>query len=620
LRAASTFWAHQLKLPGNVPNWPTKIARIIQEESFEYEEVVPTFSQKFWRAVKLVRNSFTCPGLATIANMKIFLQLGGAVALLAFAAASHKRPKTTATLLTAAAALAFIPKQAAKSRKVVLSDSCVGRMGKFELADGKFTYNSVFHKCVGKELSLGFTFLNPAFINVGRSCSCNESVAIAERQCTKSVETKADRKALWDEARVELEKQFKFPVYDRSQTTGVLRDKFYSSYPEARRKVLQAAAAALDVGCEYNADSSIFVKREVIVGKTLQDFQPRAISSKSEMYLMRTGPCFKEWWNQVVETHFSSVYKSLESRFIYTGKMTGDEVGLLVTHMEQNGYYPTEMDCSRFDGHVEVEALEAELAIYEKVLPKTLVDDLRMQLNTKGRSATGAVKFRFAGKRASGVINTSAGNTIVAWMMMALFFKKNSITDFFILQIGDDNLTFTRKKLDEPAVISLFADLGHKLKVIARERDEYDLLEYCSGRFWRVGEQRVLQPKIGKLLSKTFISVKPIAETDLLPYCTAIVRGMFYYRDFPGMRPLIEAFGVDQIGFKERKDDNPHSIKLRIELVVDRSEIADQFNRVYGFTLDSFENELSSFNLLDMGVVHSSDIVDRVLRVDGCHP
>jgi len=622
LRANSTFWAHSLGITKNVVDWPDKLSLIIQEESFAYQEPRPTFQQMLARFTFNALSYFSPSQYSYTAISRVlrFGVLAGAVVLSAIAVNSYRKPRTATGILFAA--LLSYPYMRPKSvtRKAQLFDSCVGRLGDFSKSDGKFVYKLEMHKCTKKPLFLGFSFLDPRFINVGRGCSCNESVAVAERQCTKTIETTADRGVLWERASAALKKRFTFPKYDCSFTTQELREKFYAAYPEGRRKVLQAAAAALDVGNDYDADSKIFVKREVIAGKSLQDFQPRAISAKSDMYLMRTGPQYKEWWNQVVDTKFPTVLKSLESRFIYTGKMTGDEVGLLVTFMERNGYYPTEMDCSRFDGHVEVEALEAEFNLYDDVLPSHLVKDLRLQLKTKGKSMTGAVKFSFAGKRASGVINTSAGNTISAWMMMALYFENEGIDDFYVLQIGDDNLTFTKKRLNEQSLVSLFSDLGHKLKVIARDRTEYDHLEYCSGRFWRVGSQRVLQAKFGKMLAKTFISVKPIADQDLLPYCKAIVRGLFYYKDFPGMGPLIRGLGLEDSSFKSRDMDNPHAIQLRIAIDVDRSEMAEQFQNVYGICLDDFEEELSSFDFSVMGVIHSSPLVDAVMRADGCLP
>jgi len=100
------------------------------------------------------------------------------------------------------------------------------------------------------------------------------------------------------------------------------------------------------------------------------------------------------------------------------------------------------VDASRFDQHVSVDALEFEHKIYETyfvgkhkdALAKLLSKQLSNQLI--GRTQDGKLACRIDGKRMSGDVNTSLGNTLLMCAMM-LSLRDKLMIDFEFINDGD---------------------------------------------------------------------------------------------------------------------------------------------------------------------------------------
>lgn len=103
------------------------------------------------------------------------------------------------------------------------------------------------------------------------------------------------------------------------------------------------------------------------------------------------------------------------------------------------------VDASRFDQHVSVDALEFEHKIYKTyfvgkhkdALAKLLSKQLSNQL--VGRTQDGNLTCRIDGKRMSGDVNTSLGNTLLMCAMM-LSLRDKLMIDFEFINDGDDGV------------------------------------------------------------------------------------------------------------------------------------------------------------------------------------
>jgi hypothetical protein len=162
-------------------------------------------------------------------------------------------------------------------------------------------------------------------------------------------------------------------------------------------------------------------------------------------YLGETGPeyyAFQKSW-----CHNWAGDNWMDKRLVYTGGMDAVKIGAIITMWENMDYEFTEGDASRFDGHTELEAMEAEIESYEREgLPARSLRWLKTQLLEKmGKTATG-VKYTYTGKFDSGLINTSGGNTRRMFMMLAGFFDSIGLTDYRIMALGDDNIIATKGK------------------------------------------------------------------------------------------------------------------------------------------------------------------------------
>jgi len=159
---------------------------------------------------------------------------------------------------------------------------------------------------------------------------------------------------------------------------------------------------------------------------------------------------------------------------------------------------------------------------------------------------------------------------------------------------------------------------GHILEATYRTPDEYDFLEYCSCRAWNTGEQRVLVPKIGRTLTKNFVTVKKVE--NMLEHCVGIALGLAYYEWAPVtgkvVRQLVNA-RTSKSQVNKLDSDYQITLKSKLPFKVDNAVLAAQFERIYGMELSQVENEVNSIDFTLMGVEHVNTTIEALFRVDG---
>jgi len=468
--------------------------------------------------------------------------------------------------------------------------------------------------CIAKPVYVGFT-IAPKHVWVPRGCSHNEENALKTRQLLPALSTPKVRAERYGAAFCLLQDEMKIPEVEMSAEA---REAFMAHLTTTQRRMVEKAIET----CSHvpTARTKAFVKREVLTEKKLVKENPRLISSKEVEYFAEVGPEYYTWQKQVTQALWATPELALQQKFIYPGAMTGDQIGEIVTYFENLGWHALEADYSRYDGHTEREALEAEMEFYRNYLSDEEVEFLKLQLDTKGRTMTGH-KFKCKGKRASGVANTTFGNTFIGFAIAALILAEMEVENFCVMQLGDDNIIFTQHKVDVGSFVERAAAFGHKLEMVYRAPDEYDFLEFCSQRFYDVGDSRVLGPKIGRVLAKTFISTTKVPGDDMKAYVTGIAKGFKYYNWLPILGPLcqqIENHGHEAYSCVNR---NPYKIHLRREIEVDPQAVAMMLNRVYGTDFELLETMVLEMDVMNnLGCSFEHEAFYQILEIDGVVP
>jgi len=447
-----------------------------------------------------------------------------------------------------------------------------------------------------------------------RSCFHNELRSLVTRQLTPPVGCQIVRTKILHDCRDALLKEMDFKVGIQTRPYDELYEEFVSRYPGSRKRMLEIARAEKDsVFHVVKPDTKMFVKGEWCMPKDPSKRDPRCISGKRDDFLLHSGPHFHDYWNKVCAKYWPDPWTAVKQKFIYTGKMTADEIGLVITILEQDGWKAKVGDFKRFDGHVEIECLTMEASIHD--VEEFVKDELLKLLKTKGTSVNG-IQFEHVAKRASGVINTGSGNTTVTNMLYAGFFAFKGIKEYKVMAIGDDHIPFTRVDFDSGECRDFMFWAGHLLDL--EDVHDYDFLTYCSSRAWDCGDQRVLGPKPGRVLSKTFVSSDPAMRRDqLADYVRQIAIGMRYYEFVPVLGKFIKNIAERVVTDKRyrKRIDWEYKVQLRTRVDFDSETLYNQFVKIYGFSPASLEHDLDNFDY-KLGVSLESVLLDIMVQVD----
>lgn len=469
-------------------------------------------------------------------------------------------------------------------------------------------------KCEPTQFRVGIT-LSPCNVWIPRLCLHNMWRALTKRQLLAPLSSANQRRIKWQYCYEALQEIFPCPDYS-SRSFEEAWNLWFEHLDGKRKKIFSTIKKEIeDNGAVVTARTKAFPKREVLTYKKVEKRDPRCISGKTPDYLAETAPHYycmvkdliKEYWADVT----TSVQTALKHHVVYTSGMTPDEIGALVTVFEQKGWYAYEGDFSRYDAHNEIEALEAEFEWYN-IEDRTL-SLLKQQLRTRGSAA--GITFAHVGKVASGVINTSFGNTLRGFMVFAGFMKHKGIKDWVVIQLGDDNVLLTGTEIAVDELVEWCLKLGHKLEMVARP--DYDYLEYCSGRFWDVGGTRVLGPKVGRACDKTYVSADPLLKAEqVASYMQQVAIGQKHYFWVPIFGYMSRKIANIKIRKRARVEENPYKWNLRHQIDVDPVTVSAQFYKIYGFDASLMEDALYHW-IPQPGTCLDHPLLRRCLEVDG---
>lgn len=482
--------------------------------------------------------------------------------------------------------------------------------------------------CEARCYPVGFTIAKYA-LWIPRLCCHSELVALTRRQCLPAISDKRTRESMWNRA-VEIlprcffnicpEEEPDFYDWVRGRYSMRETERLTSVYEDYQRlKPLDQ----IDDPFYYNKG---FVKREKLCSKVEKRF-PRFISSTPDLYKVLTAPgC----------TVFFDALKAVDWRvsglFIAAG-LNGAEIGAFCTLMENLGFEAYPGDYSKYDGHIEVEALKAEIAGYERCgLWKPLIRLLRLQQFTKGRTKN--YKFTFRGKRGSGVGNTSLGNCFLNYLITLITCKHlRPGVDWVIMVNGDDFILFLTYKHSDivPVLLVNATKMGHSL-TMATQSISYDRLEFCSQYFWNVGSShspcRVLGPKPFRTLAKTFTPAEEMDSAILKPWIREVLIGYEVYSFVPVLGKIV-AKTLKKIRHAHYKTLPTHLLvkmrkeqayKIGVNFVLpgtaDEGTLNDQFYTIYGYPVTALQ-ELIEVDFSATGMLVTGEILDHCLDIDG---
>jgi hypothetical protein len=189
--------------------------------------------------------------------------------------------------------------------------------------------------------------------------------------------------------------------------------------------------------------------------------------------------------------------------------MTPSQIGKWMTLTEEEFADPIylEVDYSRWDAHLGLEALGCELGIYERMGFDTQVLKTmrRLQFQSVGRTKRDVI-YTVNGTRKSGDPNTSVGNSLLNGLINAHCLSK--FGKFKLMVLGDDMVAAIERQAwkdeSQEAYIGQMVALGLKPEIQVHMTPHK--VSFCSSYFYpcEVEGRRthILAPKAGRCLSK----------------------------------------------------------------------------------------------------------------------
>jgi len=452
--------------------------------------------------------------------------------------------------------------------------------------------------------------------------------ALTHRQLLPSISTPEVRSELWSKAGRIFKDDIFSTLGDKTVQGKVFFDEhidasfddWVSKYPVTRRNALYRAKTNLDMDSTFwTPITKGFTKKEWLTGKDPKKRHPRMISGKTDEYLVMTGPQYHSWQKSMCKNLWGDLEARVSTPYVYSGGLDGFEVGEIVSYYESMGWRVFEGDYSRYDGHTEIEALEAELNFYKAFgMSGEQLDLFRQQLTTKG--TINGISYKHVGKRNSGVINTSFGNTIVGFMIVALARYEFGI-DMRVIQLGDDNIIFVppNSTFELARFVNLATKLGHKLEITERT---YDTLEYCSQMFVPVSDSlRIMCPKIGRFLAKSFMPKYDMNDQELIAHCSGVAQGYKNYSFLPVIEFLCSKLTDRAHSTPTVKVENEFGVYLSHKhvgtITFDRELIETYLMDRYGASSRAICGEFNDVDWTQPSISVESDLLNHILYIDG---
>lgn len=238
--------------------------------------------------------------------------------------------------------------------------------------------------------------------------------------------------------------------------------------------------------------ASLFVKGEVYLGKTDENFKARMIWSRTDLFLYTYGPYFHAL-GKLLKKYFS---KYSDNYYVSGGSaLDWGQFGMKINDMK----HIIESDASNWDGTMGPWDLELEKYFLETKVHG--MPEMKFLMNQwfkvwgKDKTSQFVVKLEYG--RRSGDLWTSDFNSLLNIIKVNWSFQDTNIA---VMVLGDDNVIGVNGNFDKQKIINKYRGLGMKLEI--KENKNIFESSFCSGLFWNLGGQAVWGILPGRQISK----------------------------------------------------------------------------------------------------------------------
>jgi hypothetical protein len=331
-----------------------------------------------------------------------------------------------------------------------------------------------------------------------------------------------------------------FELVPRAEEVMDFDEWAHTFTPNRRRDLLRTRDNTNDMP---DLIAKSFIKKE-IAPKAVEDCSfkdPRFIQGCPLELSAKVGPHLRPWTKQIVASIGPETFNTADllsgKQIFYTCGRSNEEIGDvfrkaidLVERAAPRGsdIVFLEDDQSRFDLHMGEGPFRFLKAMYRKKLPRRVARLLERKTSV-GVSNLGT-RYKIPFTMQSGWPDTSVGDTLVNAAMKMMIHGEGR--PWVSIICGDDSVTVTTH--DEivrlggvDGIIKKYASFG--MEVEATVRDHPLDVEFCSGRFYPVGDTYVLFPRPGRLLAKIGCDMVERSSDDRVAWARGITSTLEYY-------------------------------------------------------------------------------------------
>jgi len=426
------------------------------------------------------------------------------------------------------------------------NDDIVHEKNKLTLP-GNYGLNSRM-PCCERKPSIYYSALSVDSVIVRKfsSCVCNERRAILSRVATVSTGTNAQWAKSWSISRsmpnVVCPDQSKWESKLPSLSKGLVQ-RHPSNYVIDRKALVIKAFVKVE-------------KHVAIVGTHIvkPNRVPRLIQGRSLAVKVATGPFTHSYGKTMMSCY------GVDSDYVYTSGMSSEDIGLLFTTIPQRVVRESNafsnnlkepcwhaIDCKRFDRSVGPSPL---LLLYQEYKRCGAPKDCLLAYKNRHKRQFGAtrngIRYARTAQVNSGDGDTSAGNS-----RMHLVMLEACPHVYGCLVHGDDAVILTN---DIESVMAWYV-LHDFVPVLAPD------IDFCSSLFWPTADGIVLGPKVGRVLAKSFQSMRKFHEYE--PWIRGVMLSTrFSWSFIPILRAINERF-LHLLGDGKVQRDCDHVYKSR---------------------------------------------------------
>lgn len=499
------------------------------------------------------------------------------------------------------------------------------------------TFNASSAKLIcspDKPVPVGFTTQMSGLWLPRKNCWHNEALSVVSRQLygVNPKSTSQGRFEVYD-----LGRRIATALWDNVghvlPDPGVAQETYLKGKSKAQVRIFTNGLEKLVAGASIEYRAASFVKVEMGGEKNPEDRHPRCIcgSHQDGTYIASIGPKYYAFQHECVRVLFKAKENPLDSFFVYTSGMSGEQVGGLIAHLEDLSHWVIEVDLKRCDGHNSVEARQAERRWYkDNGLDDETLEVLAHDDSGAGRTTQG-FKFTCGSSQMSGRPDTSWGTSIRltfvdfvygAWKNYRLSYGHNASLisswnkfykwartvkgfDSLIeeykrnptrgIRLGDDGAMAHAEEPDPTVIDFVYTRAGHEASIKIWAPDQYDHLTFCSSPFWDIGNGRRCMGNFPfHTLSKTWMnSDNTILQQDLPGFMRGVAMGFKHSTWIPVLGTVVMQLASIKADVRnDRQYIESLQYKIRntsAVLDVDPSSVARHFEAIYGVPPSFFD-------------------------------